>query len=159
MYQIVLTTHSYWRWLVLISLLFCITKSIIQLRRDNPYSNFDVLVRKVTISITHIQLILGFILYGISPFIKLFFNDISAGLHLREVRFFSIEHSLMMLVSIVLITIGAVKVKRKNNDSQKHKTILIWFSIALLIILLNIPWEFSPLVNRPSFRMLNLQFY
>jgi len=152
MYQTLLTIHSYWRWLVLISLLFSISKSVIGFRRNNPYSNFDGLVRKVTVSITHIQLILGFILYGISPFIKLFFNDVSTGLHLREVRFFSIEHSLMMLISITLITIGAVKVKHKNKDSQKHKTIVIWFSIALLIILLNIPWEFSPLVNRPSFR-------
>jgi hypothetical protein len=152
MYQILLTVHSYWRWLVLISLLFCIIKSFIDFRKGNVYSNFDGLLRKITISIVHIQLILGVLLYTVSPFVKFFFMDISSGLHLREVRFFAIEHSLMMGVSIVLITIGAVKTKRKTDDNQKHRTTLIWFGIALLIILLNIPWEFSPLVNRPSFR-------
>jgi len=121
-------------------------------RRNNPYSNFDVLIRKITISICYIQLILGFSLYFISPLVTLFFSNISDGIHLREILFFAMEHSLMMFISITLITIGTVKVKRKNNDQQKHKTILIWFSISLLIILLNIPWEFSPLVNRPSFR-------
>ena len=76
----------------------------------------------------------------------------SKGIQLREVRFFAMEHSLMMFVSIVIVTIGVVKVKHKKTSKQKHKTTLIWFIIALFIILLNIPWEFSPLLNRPSFR-------
>jgi hypothetical protein len=152
MYQTLLSIHSYWRWLVLISLLFIIMKSLIAYKKNKNYSNMDSLIRKLTISIAHIQLILGFTIYFVSPFVKLFFKDMSVGLHLREVRFFAIEHSLMMLISIVLVTIGAVKIKRKKTSQLKHKTTYIWFGIALLIILLNIPWEFSPLVNRSSFR-------
>jgi hypothetical protein len=57
-----------------------------------------------------------------------------------------------MFVAIVLITIGSAKAKRKSNDTQKFKTMLIWFSIALLIIFIAIPWPFSPLANRPYIR-------
>ena len=152
MYQTLLIFHSYWRWLVLLSIIFSILKAIYGFRKRSEYSNFDGVIRKITISIIHIQLILGFIIYFISPFVSTFFSNVSDGLHLREVRFFAIEHSLMMFVSIVLITIGAVKVKRKSSSLLKNKATIVWFSIALLIILLNIPWEFSPLVNRPSFR-------
>lgn len=152
MYQTLLIFHSYWRWLVLLSIIFSILKAFYGFRKRSEYSNFDGVIRKITISIIHIQLILGFIIYFISPFVTTFFSNVSDGLHLREVRFFAIEHSLMMFVSIVLITIGAVKVKRKSSSLLKNKATIVWFSIALLIILLNIPWEFSPLVNRPSFR-------
>lgn len=152
MYQTLLIAHSYWRWLVLISLLFMVVKSFVGYKKGDKYSNTDNLIRILVVSIAHIQLLLGLVIYTLSPFVSYFFNDVSSGLHLREVRFFAIEHSLMMVISVVLITIGSIKSKRKTNDVLKHKTVLIWFSIALVIILLNIPWEFSPLVNRPSFR-------
>jgi hypothetical protein len=57
-----------------------------------------------------------------------------------------------MLTSITLITIGSIKAKRKTTDSEKFKIMTIWFSLAFLIILLMIPWSFSPLANRPNFR-------
>jgi len=152
MYHFLLIIHSYWRWLVLISLLFSIIKALLSYKKNNEYTHLDALLRKVTVSLFHIQLILGFVIYFLSPIVSLFFNNMSEGIHLREVRFFAMEHSLMMFVSIVIVTIGAVKVKHKNTSKQKHKATLIWFIIALFIILLNIPWEFSPLVNRPSFR-------
>ena len=76
----------------------------------------------------------------------------SVVVHLREARFFAIKHSLVTIFSMVLIKIGTVKIKRKSTSQLKTKTTCVWFGIALLTIILNIPWEFSPLVNRPSFR-------
>lgn len=54
----------------------------------------------------------------------------------------------MMIVSVVLITIGSMKTKRKSEDQEKFKTMTIWFSIALVIILVNLPWPFSPFASR-----------
>jgi hypothetical protein len=62
------------------------------------------------------------------------------------------EHSLMMIVAIVIITIGSAKAKRKPTDIEKFKTMAIWFSIGLFIILVNIPWPFSPFASRSFFR-------
>jgi hypothetical protein len=62
------------------------------------------------------------------------------------------EHSLMMMVAIVIITIGSAKTKRRHTDTEKFKTMAIWFTVGLLIILISVPWTFSPLASRPYFR-------
>lgn len=71
---------------------------------------------------------------------------------MRQIRFFGMEHITMMMIAITLITIGSAKAKRKTTDEAKFKTMAIWFSIALLLILSSIPWSFSPLTSRPLFR-------
>ena len=57
-------------------------------------------------------------------------------------RFFTVEHLVGMLIAIVLITIGNAKVKRVNTDQQKHQSILVFFSFALVLIFVSIPWTF-----------------
>jgi hypothetical protein len=74
------------------------------------------------------------------------------GRLVSEQTFFRFVHISLMLTSVVLITIGSAKAKRIETSRLKYKTMLIWFSIALLIILVAIPWPFSPLANRPYFR-------
>jgi hypothetical protein len=64
------------------------------------------------------------------------------------------EHITMMVIAITVLTIGSAKAKRKPDDQQKFKTMAIWFTIALVIILTSIPWSFSPLIARPNFRPL-----
>jgi len=66
--------------------------------------------------------------------------------------FFGLIHILLMLIAIILITIGSAIAKRKTSDVEKFKTILIYYSISLLIIFIAIPWPFSPLAHRPFLR-------
>lgn len=152
MYSILLSLHSAFRWLVVASLLIAITKSIIGLVNNKNFTPFDNAVRHWTATIAHIQLVIGISLYFISPIIDYFLSNYSEAVHNKEIRFFGMEHGTMMLSAITLITIGSIKGKRKTTDSDKFKTIAIWFSLALLIILLMVPWSFSPLANRPYFR-------
>jgi hypothetical protein len=94
-------------------------------------------------------------LYFISPIVSYFLGHYSEAVHERGQRFFGMEHILMMLIAITFITIGSSNAKRLSHDHQKFKTMAIWFSIALLIILISIPWPFSPIApNRPYFRTL-----
>lgn len=58
----------------------------------------------------------------------------------------------MMITAVVFITIGSMKAKRQKGDDQKFRTILVWYGIALLVILSSIPWSFSPLISRPLWR-------
>jgi uncharacterized membrane protein len=58
----------------------------------------------------------------------------------------------MMITAIIIITIGSAKTKRRQTDNEKFKTMAIWFTIGLLIILTSVPWAFWPLVSRPYFR-------
>jgi len=152
MYPTLLATHSLFRWFVLASLLFALYRAYRGWLTNQSFSKFDNTVRHTTATIAHIQLILGLWLYFISPIVDYFFHHFEEAVHQREVRFFGMEHSLMMFVGIVMITIGSIKAKRKSVDKQKFITMALWFTIALLIILSSIPWTFSPLVSRPYFR-------
>ncbi|SDE43338.1 hypothetical protein SAMN04487996_10533 [Dyadobacter soli] len=152
MHQTLLILHSINRWLVLVSLLYAIRTAWAGLRSGRPFSGTDNTVRHVTATISHIQLLLGLSLYMISPVVK--FNvaeEAGAGI-VSEHTFFRLIHIALMVVAVVLITIGSARAKRAATDPQKFRTMLVWFAIALLIILAAIPWPFSPLANRPYFR-------
>ena len=140
------------RWLVLVSLFFSLFRAFTGLRRRRVFSKTDNAVRHWTATIAHIQLMLGIWLYCISPIVAYFFTDIKTAIHERYPRFFGMEHSFMMITAVVLITIGSMKAKRQKGDDQKFRTILVWYGIALLVILSSIPWSFSPLISRPLWR-------
>jgi uncharacterized membrane protein YgdD (TMEM256/DUF423 family) len=88
----------------------------------------------------------------VSPVINYFLHNYKDAVHQRDIRFFGMEHSVMMIAAIVIITIGSVKARQKNADKDKFRTMAIWFGIGLLIILASIPWGFSYLPERPYFR-------
>jgi len=152
MYPNLLALHSLVRWLVLTSLLFAIFRAYYGWLSRKQFSSFDNAVRHWTATIAHIQLFLGIWLYFISPIVAYFLHHFSTAIHERAIRFFGMEHITMMLIGIILITIGSSRAKRKTTDGEKFKTMAIWFTIALLVILSSVPWSFSPLISRPNFR-------
>jgi hypothetical protein len=152
MYPTVLALHSLVRWFVLTSLIFAIVRACNGWFLKKKFSRFDNAVRHWTATIAHIQLVLGLLVYFVSPIINYFLHHYKDAVHERQVRFFGMEHSIMMITAIVIITIGSAKAKRQPTDHGKYKTMSIWFTIALLIILTSIPWVFSPLASRPYFR-------
>ncbi|MBW8687054.1 hypothetical protein [Chitinophaga rhizophila] len=152
MHHTLLTLHSITRWLVLTSLIYGIWMAWEGYRSGRQFSRFNNSVRHITATIAHIQLMLGLSLYMISPVVK--YNVIEAEGHslVSEHTFFRLIHLLLMVVAVVLITIGSARAKRIETAGLKFRTILIWFSLALLIILVAIPWPFSPFAHRPYFR-------
>jgi hypothetical protein len=152
MYSTLLAFHSLFRWLVLASLVFAIFRGVQGWRSGKSFSKFDNAVRHNTATIAHVQLMLGIWLYSISPIIRYFLSNFKEAVHQREVRFFGMEHSLMMLTAVVIITIGSFKAKRAGTDQQQFKIMAIWYAVALVILLSSIPWPFSPLVSRPWIR-------
>jgi len=152
MYAFLLALHSLVRWFVLVTLVFSLYRAYRGWLRHRPYTAFDIKVRVITTTVVHIQLVLGLWLYFISPIVDYFLHHFADAVHLRQIRFFGMEHITMMITAVVLITIGSVKSKRKATDVEKFKTIAIWYTIALFIILTSIPWSFSPLTNRPLIR-------
>jgi cytochrome c biogenesis factor len=141
------------RWLVLLSLCFAIYRAYSGLRSQKQFSKTDDRVRFLTTTIVHIQFTLGLWLYFISPVVDYFLKNFSSGVHLREIRFFGMEHITMMTAAVILLTIGSVKVKRADDSQKKFKTMLTWYFIVLMIIFLSIPWLFSPFTSRPLFRI------
>lgn len=152
-YSILLVLHSLLRWFVLVSLLYAVYRAYKGWFTDSMFTPHDSTVQKATVTIAHLQFLVGLGLYAVSPVIRQLFGNFGEAVQQSSIRFYGMEHSLMMLIAIVLITIGSARAKRKPGDSETFKTLAVWFTVALLIILVMIPWPFSPMDARPWFRI------
>ncbi|MDH5296893.1 MAG: cytochrome B [Nitrospirota bacterium] len=95
----------------------------------------------MTMMVMHTQVLLGLLLYFMSPMVR---GMISAGKIMNETlsRFWVVEHLAGMILAAVLITIGYTRSKVQDRDWAKHRMIFAYYLLALLIILLTIPWPF-----------------
>lgn len=153
MYSILLFSHSLIRWFVLIAILFTLGRSYYGWKKNKTYTAGDNKLRVISLSVFHIQGVLGILLYSISPIIDYFFNNFNEAVHEKDFRFFGMEHSLMMFISLGIITVASISSKKQTSDKEKFKTLAIWFTVALVIILFSIPWSFGSITaNRPLFR-------
>jgi NADH:ubiquinone oxidoreductase subunit 2 (subunit N) len=108
------------------------------LRGNKAFSKGDRKLALFAMIAYHLQFLFGIILYFASA--KVVFVE---GMMKNSVlRFFALEHGLMMVIAFVLITMGFSKAKKKDNDKAKFKTLAIFYTIALVVILAAIPWPF-----------------
>lgn len=139
MYEGLTHAHSGLRWIVLLLLvLTVITSGMKWISKDNTWSKGLSSIFKFNLIGAHIMLVLGIVLLFISP--KVSFSGDMMKDAVR--RFFTMEHSLMMIIAIVLITIGNSKMKRAADITKKYKNVFIFNLIALILILAMIPWPF-----------------
>lgn len=133
--------HSGWAYITLIILIFAVFNAIKGLTSKKEFEDKDLRISLFTLIVVHIQLILGFIAYFASAqFAFLKENGMGASMKDAGIRLFVVEHPLMMILAIVLITVGFSKHKKKTDDQAKFKTIAIFYGIALLFVLSKIPW-------------------
>lgn len=133
-------------------LLYAIYRASIGYFKNKLFTKADDSVRHWTATVAHIQLMLGVILFTNSPVANGYW---ASGLELLQdfdTTFFGLIHSILMLTSVVILTIGSALAKRTTADRDKFRIMLLWFSVALLIIFIAIPWPFSPFSNRPYLR-------
>ena len=152
MYGSLLMIHSWLRWLVLLSLAYLIYRSVSALHSKKPFTKLDNTLRHSTATIAHVQLAVGFALYFTSPVTKYFMANFREAMQYADTAFFGMVHITLMTVAVVLVTLGSSLAKRRQGDKYKFRTMAIYFIMALLVILIAIPWPFSPLANRPLVR-------
>lgn len=133
--------HSYWAYLVLLILIFAVANAIIGLTQKKQFTDKDLRIGLFALIATHIQLLIGFVWYFMSPWFDLLTTDAATVMKTKEVRLLAVEHPLMMIIAIVLITIGWSKHKKKTTDTAKFKMFAIFYGLGLLVILLRIPWN------------------
>lgn len=133
-------THSGLRWVVLILLLLAIFRAFAR-KNSGLYEKSDKMINLFTMVSLHIQLVLGLILYFTSP--KVVFVD--GWMKVSQARFFGMEHILVMIIAIALVTIGRGKAERTTEPRKKHGYIALWYTIGLVLILASIPWPFRNL--------------
>jgi len=154
MYAYLLPLHSLFRWLVLLGLVVGLISSYRGWLGQKAYTALDNGIRHWSATIAHVQLVLGLWLYFVSPLTNHFIHHFSEDVHDRQIRFFGMEHSIMMIVGIVIMTVASMMAKRQKTDTGKFRVLGIGYTIALLVILSSIPWPFSPMVSRPYIRLI-----
>lgn len=154
MYTFLLLSHSIVRWLIVPAMFYALFRSFRGWFQSRPFTKADDTARHVTATLTHIQLMIGYILYFNSPFISYFRAHFKEAVKQFDFLFFGLVHITLMTIAIILVTIGSSAAKRQQSDIAKFKTMAIFYTIAFIIILLTIPWPFSPLSARPYFRSL-----
>ena len=134
--------HSYWAYLAVLLLILTVVNAIIGLTKNKNFTDKDLRISLFTLIVFHIQLILGFIVYYVSPYYESM-REICMGATMKDavVRLFVIEHPLMMILAIVLITVGFSKHKKQTTDKGKFKTLAIYYGLGLLFVLSRIPWS------------------
>ena len=135
-YQILQHLHSINRWVVLVFLILAILTAFQGWSGTKTFTEGDRKKALFAFIFTHVQLVLGLILYFISPYVR----HESGVMKDKLLRFYTVEHFVIMLLAIILITIGYSVAKRRATAQSKFRTIGIYYLIGLILILAGIPW-------------------
>ena len=146
----ILKIHSFLRWALLLLMIVSIVKAAMSLSGKTPYTPNDRKRTLFTMIAAHLQLVLGIVLYVTRGWSQQFSNMASA-MKDTALRYWTVEHISMMIIAIVFITIGNIRSKKMDTDAGIYKQILIWFGLALLIILVAMPWPFREQIGRSWF--------
>lgn len=142
MYTAIQHLHSYWAYLVLLVVILATFNAVIKLGGKKPFGAHDFRISLFALIVMHLQLLIGLVLYFVSPYFSAFSEaGMSEVMGNSTLRLYLIEHPLTMILAIVFITIGYSKHKKKLSSSKKFKTLSIFYSIALLLLLSRIPWK------------------
>lgn len=129
--------HSFIAYAVLILVAIAAINGILGVISKREFKSGDRKLALFALIFTHIQLLIGLILYFVSPMVQSF------GVAMKDstLRLYALEHPLMNIIAVVLITIGWSKHKKQINDTKKFQSFAIFYTLGLLLILSRIPWS------------------
>ncbi len=147
-----LILHSLLRWILLLLMGLVIVRSYMGSKQQKPFTKQDNLFGLLMMIAADLQLLLGLGLYFMTDFMKsvhaAMSENMGAVMKNATMRFFAIEHITAMIIAIALIHVGRILSKKAATDEAKHKKLFIWTLIALILILVSIPWPFREM-GRP----------
>jgi len=147
-YSFLLSAHNIVRWVVVALAVWTLVSAYTGLLQTRPWTETD---RKsgsfFTISMD-IQLVIGLLLYFVfGPWARAILSDFGAAMSNDELRYFAVEHFLVMIIAVALAHIGTVRIRRAEGDTAKFRNAAIWYTLSVLAVLGGIPWD------RPLFRL------
>ena len=149
--QIVLVLHNLFKWFVLLFGLLTLLNALGGVFKHRVYTESDNRSNLFFMISCDIQLLLGLILYFANGWFGRL-KDLGNNMKEPYNRFFTMEHMSMMILAWILVHIGRAQVKKAGTDAAKHKKMLIFFGLAMLLILVSIPWPFREAIGKPLFR-------
>jgi len=152
LHALVLFLHSYQRWLVLALALAVFLRTLANLRSPRRWSLSEDRLHAGFVWSMRIQFILGALLYlWLSPISDAFFENVRGALKVTELRFFGLEHALMMFVAVAIADTGRGRSKRIDDPMRRRRRVCLTTGVPLLLMLAAVPWPVMP-AKRPLFR-------
>lgn len=140
MYDILLIIHNWFRWVVLILGIVAAVMAWSGWLGKRTYRESDRKIGSFFGISLDIQLLLGVILYFVSPLVAGVLANFSGSMSNSELRFIGLEHVFYMVVAVVCAHLGSILSRRAATDQAKFRRAALWFTVVLAIILLGIPW-------------------
>jgi hypothetical protein len=142
MYETIQFIHSYWAYLVLTVLVIASVNAVVGYASNKEYGATNFRIALFALIVTHLQLLIGFVLYFTTPYFKMF-GEVGMGGVMKDptLRLYNVEHPLIMILAVVLITMGYSKHKKKLTSKPKFKILAIFYTLALILVLSRIPWS------------------
>lgn len=135
--------HSWWAYLVVFVVLIATINALMGFFGNKEYQPKDFRLALFALIVTHIQFLIGLVLYFVSPYgmQSISNNGMKAVMGDSLLRLYVIEHPLVMILTVVFITIGYSKHKKKLVSKPKFKMLAVFYTIALVLLLSRIPWQ------------------
>ena len=145
--QILLAAHNLLRWVIVILAVYAFIRLILGWVQNKTWRQPDQKsVTFFTIALD-IQLLLGLLLYFVfSDLIKAAFSDFGAAMSNQVLRFFTVEHSLLMVIAIVVAHVANAAGKKNLPDAKKFRRVTLLLGLAVVLIAAGIPWASRPLL-------------
>lgn len=129
--------HSTLAYAVLAVVAIALINAFLGLSSKRNFTKNDRSLSLVALILSHIQLVIGLVLWATSPLGK----DAMSQMSNSAMRLTAVEHPLINIIAIVLITIGWSKHKKEESSNGKFKKIGVFYGLGLLLILSRIPWS------------------
>lgn len=143
MYSFFRELHSGFRFIVLVLVLIAIIQSLVGWLGKKPYTDANRKINLFAMISAHTQLLIGLILYFISPLVQ-FTSDTMKN---PDLRYWAVEHVGMMVFAIVLITVGHSRSKKAVLPEARHRSIAIYYILAVVVIVAAIAQSHRPLLG------------
>ena len=154
---LLLTLHNITRWIFLVLGIIVLVRSLSGWIKKSDYQDRDKKLSSMFAGIFDLQILLGIILYFTKGWAGVLMNAAGEVMKSASLRFFAIEHWLMMIIAAVLVHIASSQVKKTSDSQKKYRLTAIWFGIALVLVLASIPWP-GTTADRPLLRLFGLAF-
>lgn len=140
-YQWIQELHSYLAYVVLAILFLAVANAIMGWVNNKMFTmQRDLRLSLFALILSHIQLLVGLLLYFMSPSGLQAIQSLGMGGLNAPARLLAVEHPFINIIAIVLITIGWSRHKKFMEGRKKFKSIAIFYGLGLVLILSRIPW-------------------
>lgn len=141
MYETLQTLHSYLAYVALAILFLAVVNATTGLLSKRIFNmGKDLRLSLFALILCHIQLLIGLILYVVSPSGLSAIQEFGMGGLTAPARLLAVEHPFINIIAIVLITVGWSRHKKFVEGDKKFKSIAIFYGLGLVLILSRIPW-------------------